>query len=89
MPKGSVLVARPPFTWGAEATFVSLADDFRIPPAVADAGFQYLLERDDLLDLLGFLKKKRVSPRTIAEFVIHYAVTDAVPAWIDDIPDVT
>jgi hypothetical protein len=88
MPEGNALVAKPPLTWGAEAMFVPLTDDYRVPSEVIEAGFQYLLERDDLVDLLGFLKKKRVSGRTAAEFVIHYAVTDAYPAWIDDIPDV-
>lgn len=39
------------------------------------------------MNLIAFLKKKKVGARTIAEFVIHYAITDSAPAWIDDIPD--
>ena len=40
-----------------------------------------------MLDLLEFLQKKRVSSRAAAEFVIHYAVYDTAPAWIDDVPN--
>lgn len=88
MPQGSVLVAKPPLTWGAEALFVKLTDDYRVPQSVIDAGYVYLLGRDDIEDLLGVLKRKKVGSRTVAEFVIHYAVTDSSPAWINDIPDV-
>lgn len=87
MPEGAALVAKPPLTWGAEAMLVELTDDYCVPQSVQDAGFQYLLGRDDLLNLLDYLKSKRVSNRTAAEFVIHYAVTDSAPAWINDIPD--
>ena len=87
MPEGSVLVAKPPLTWGAEAMFVELTNDYRVPQPVKDAGYEYLLCRDDIENLLAFVQKKRASSRTIAEFVIHYAVTDSAPAWINDIPD--
>jgi hypothetical protein len=58
-----------------------------VPHSVSDAGFEYLLGRDEICDLLRSLKTKAISSRTAAEFVIHYAVTDTTPAWIDDIPD--
>lgn len=86
-PEGSVLVAQPPLTWGAEAKFIALTDDHHVPQPIKDAGYQYLLGREDIENLLAYLKKKRVSSRTAAEFVIHYAVTDSAPAWINDIPD--
>jgi hypothetical protein len=88
MPEGSVLVAKPPLTWGAEAMFVQLTDDYRVPQSVKDAGYEYLLGRDDIENLLAFLKKKKAGGRTVAEFIIHYAVADSPPAWINDIPDV-
>lgn len=87
MPDGTVLVAKPPLTWGAEAMFVELTDDYRVPQSIVAAGYEYLLDRDDIEKLLAYLEMKKVSARTAAEFVIHYAVTDAIPAWIDDIPD--
>jgi hypothetical protein len=86
--EGSVLVAKPPLTCGAEAMFVALTDDYGVPQPVKDAGYEYLLGRDDIEDLLAFLKKKKVGSRTVAEFVIHYAVYDCTPAWINDIPNV-
>jgi hypothetical protein len=88
MPERSVLVAKPPLTWGADAMIVELTNDHRVPQAVQDAGYTYLLGRDDIKELLAFLARKRVSSRTTAEFVIHYALTDSAPAWIDDIADV-
>jgi hypothetical protein len=57
MPEGSVLVAKPPLTWGADAMFVELTDDYRVPQAVKDAGYQYLLGREDIEKLLAFLTK--------------------------------
>lgn len=86
-PGGSVLVVKLPLTWGADAMFVELTDDYRVPDSVKDAGYEYLLGRDDIENLLTFLKKKKVSSRTVAEFVIHYAMTDSAPAWINDVPD--
>ncbi len=59
-----------------------------LPQSVKDDGYKYLLGRDDIEKNLTFLKKKKVSSRTIAEFIIHYAITDSSPSWIDDIPDV-
>ena len=88
MPVDSVLVARPPLTWGAEAMFVQLTDDYRVPEAVKEAGYQYLLSREDIGNLLRFLKTKKVTSRTAAEFIIHYAITDSSPSWINDVPDV-
>lgn len=86
MSEGSVLVAKPPLTWGAEAMFVELTDDYRVPQPVQDEGYEYLLGREDIANLVDFLNGKRVSGRTSAEFVIHYAMNDSAPAWIDDIP---
>jgi hypothetical protein len=86
-PSGSVLVAKPPLSWGSEAMFVELTDDYRVPKPTMDNGFEYLLGREDIQRLLAYLARKRVSARTAAEFVIHYAITDSTPAWINDIPD--
>jgi hypothetical protein len=86
--EGSVLVAKPPLTWGSEAMFVQLTADHRVPEAVKEAGYEYLLGRDDIEGLLTFLKKKQLSSRAVAEFVIHYAMNDCAPSWIDDIPNV-
>lgn len=80
------LVAKPPFSWGAEAAFVKLTDEGRVPADPLDGGFQYLLSIDDMSDLLAHLGTKRISPRAAAEFVVHYAVYDCAPAWIEDIP---
>lgn len=87
MPEGSVLVAKSPLAWGSEAMFVELTDEYAVPQSVKEAGYEYLLGRDDIENLLTFIKKKKVSSRTVAEFIIHYAMTDSAPSWINDIPD--
>lgn len=87
-PEESVLVAKAPLTWGAEAMFVELNDNYGVPQPVKDAGYEYVLGLDDIKIMLAFLKKKKVSSRTATEFIIHYGVHDAIPAWIDDIPDI-
>ena len=84
----SVLVARPPLTWGAEAMYVALTDDYRLPKHIQDAGFQYLLGVEEILSMLEFLQQKKISDRSVAEFIIHYAINDSPPAWIDDVPDI-
>jgi hypothetical protein len=83
----SAIVAKPPLAWGSEAKIIELTDGYTIPQEVTDAGYEYLVGREDLVYLLKFLRKKRVSTKTKAEFVIHYALTDSTPAWIDDIPE--
>lgn len=86
-PTNGILVAKPPLSFGAEAMFCSATDDHGVPPEVIAAGYQYLLEREDVEQILAFLKSKKVSDRTVAEFVIHYSILDAPPNWINDIPD--
>ncbi len=87
MTDNSVLVAMPPITWGAEAMFVELTKDYAVPDNVKEAGYKYLLGKEEIEYLLPFIKKKKASTRTVAEFIIHYALTDCTPAWMDDIPD--
>lgn len=87
MTDNSVLVAKPPITWGAEAMFVDLTEDYAVPDHVKEAGYKYLLGKEEIENLLPFIKKKKASTRTVAEFIIHYALTDSTPSWIDDIPD--
>jgi hypothetical protein len=82
------LVAMPPLTWGSEAKFVELeGDDYRVPAEAVDAGFKYLLGKEDLETLLRYAREKRMSAKAVAEFVIYYAVFDGYPAWFDDIPN--
>lgn len=88
MSENSVLVAKPPFTWGADALFVELDSDYCVPQVVKEEGYKYLLGKEEIERLIGYLKKKKVSTRTAAEFIIHYSVTDCTPEWIGDIPDI-
>lgn len=87
MPDNAVLVAKPPLTWGAEAIFSNLTNDYGIPKDVQDAGYEYLIGKDDLLNAISFTVNKKMSSRSVAEFIIHYALTDAYPSWFDDIPN--
>lgn len=87
MSDNAILVAKPPLTWGSEAMFVELTDDYMLPQGVKEAGWEPLLAKEEMDDLLAFLKTKAVGSKTVAEFIIHYAVLDCPPSWIDDIPD--
>ncbi len=87
MSENSVLVAKPPLTWGAEALFVELDENYCVPDKIKNDGYLYLLGKEEVERLLSYLEKKKVSTRTVAEFIIHYAVTDCTPEWIDDIPN--
>lgn len=86
-PEGSVLIAKGPLIWGADAIFVDLDVDYLIPAELTSQGYEPLLSREEVCDQIEFLKGKKVSSRTIAEFSIHYATLDAPPNWIKDIPD--
>lgn len=81
------LVARPPLVWGAEARFVTLTDDYRVPESIEADGFRYLLGQEDLVRLLSHCRRKRMSREAIAEFLIHFALNDCAPAWFSDLPD--
>jgi hypothetical protein len=87
MPSDSVLLAKPPFTWASEAIWVPLMDVGGVPESAKQAGFEYLLERDEIEYELEFLKTKKIGSRAVAEFIIHYAVYDSPPAWIEEIPN--
>ncbi len=88
MSQTSVLVARPPLTWGSDALFVELTSDYRVPQTIKDDGYEYLLGREDIENLVKSLSRKKISAQAVAEFIIHYAMADSPPAWIDDIADV-
>jgi hypothetical protein len=86
-PIENVLVARfPPFTPSSEATFVSFTAEVVIPEEVSAQGYEYLLEVEEIQFLLQGISKKKMSRSAIAEYVIHYAVYDAYPSWISDVP---
>jgi hypothetical protein len=87
MPNNAVLLAAYPLTWGSEAGIVAHDAQFNIPRTDVDAGFKYVLEKEDLVRLLGYASEKRMSEESTAEFVIHYALHDGYPSWFNDIPD--
>ena len=88
MTDNEVLVAKPPLTWGSEAMFVELTDDYGLPPEFnREASWEPLLGKAEIDDLLAFLKTKAVSKRTMAELIVHYAVMDCAPAWAHDLRD--
>lgn len=89
MPENGALVAKPTLTWASEAMFVELTDGYGVPQAILNAGYEIVLDREDLEYLLSFTKSKRMSGRSIAEFIIHYVMYDAYPEWFNDIPDLT
>lgn len=86
-PYDYIICAKAPFAWGSESVIVKFAADASIPPEVKAAGFTYLLEREEVLDVLASCAQKRASRKTVAELVIHYALLDAYPAWLSDLPD--
>lgn len=82
-----VLVAKPPFTWASEARYIELTDEFCVPSQIADEGFQVVLDHEDLITQLDYLAEKKISERTAAEFVAHYAVHDDWPKWFNDLKE--
>ncbi len=86
-PERSVVVAKRPFAWGSPARIVELDGDAKVPSTERDAGYEYVLEREEVLRLSAFASTKRMSDRAKAEFIAHYAQLDAFPAWFDDIPN--
>lgn len=82
----SALVARPPLTYGSDAKFVEMTEDGRVRDEDLAGGYQVLLDVEDIRTLLSYADRKKMSRRSVAEFVIHYATVDAYPAWFDDLP---
>ena len=87
MGDNAVICAREPFVWGSEAVIVEFTEGFGIPADVEESGYAYFLGREEVAKLLEMASRKAMSPKTIAEFVCHYALTDAYPAWFDDLTD--
>jgi hypothetical protein len=81
----SVVLAKPPFTWGSEAEFVEVTDDYRVPQNFLDAGYEYLIGVEDALYMVSNLAGKRIGARAVVEFVVHWAIHDAPPAWFNDL----
>lgn len=66
---------------------VDLTDSYHVPPNVLNDGYVYLLGKVDLEELAKFLDSKEMSTKSQAEFVIHYALYDCAPEWVNDIPN--
>lgn len=82
-----VLLAKEPLAWGSEAVVARLTDELRVPDDLTAEGYTYLLGMEDVANVLPSIRQKKVSDRTVAEFVIHYALLDTTPAWLDDLPN--
>ena len=54
MPNNGVLLAAYPLTRGSEARIAAHDAQFNIPQTDVDAGFRYVLEKEDLVRLLGY-----------------------------------
>jgi hypothetical protein len=86
-PQESVLIAKgKPFHPFSEAKFVQLEYDGGISVEVLSQGFEYLLEAEEIRLILEDISEKKLSPSSMAEYVIHYAMYDAYPSWISDMP---
>jgi hypothetical protein len=85
----SAIVAVEPWTWGAEAMLVTLDENYRVPSQFVgvDVRYKYFLGVSDAIELMKFTSVKSMSQNAVAEFVIHYALYDAYPAWFSDLPD--
>ena len=78
-----VLFAKPPLSWGAEALVAQLNDDYSVPSELAAQGFVCLLDHEDVSMVLGSSTASTLPPRVQAELVVHYAVYDAFPEWLE------
>lgn len=83
----SVLLVKPPFVWGAEAKFIELTDDYRVPQKYLDEGYEYLIGAEDALNMMADLSGKKIGAKAVVEYVVHCAINDAPPAWFDDLSD--
>ena len=87
MDEDSAICAKEPFVWGSEATIVRLDEEGGVPEQTRSNGFTFFLDREDVAHLLSMISRKSASDRTKVEFLCHFAVADAYPSWIEDIPD--
>ena len=87
MGEGYAICAKEPFVWGSEATIVQLDEEGGVPEQAISDGFTFFLDREDVANLLGMVSRKSASDRTKIEFLCHFAVADAYPSWIEEIPD--
>jgi hypothetical protein len=87
--ENSAIFAIEPWTWGSEAKLVVLDDGYKIPLEFIENNPDYklLLDVNDVNDLVRFTAAKSMSQNAVAEFIIHYAIYDAYPAWFSDLPD--
>ena len=87
LPDGWAICAKEPFFRGSEAKLVKCLENYELPSDAISEGFRYFLDQSDVEELLLMLQAKECSRETKAEFVIHYAVQDAYPAWFSDLQD--
>ena len=85
---GMVLVAKPPLTYASDARLVEMNPDGTVRREDLEGGYRVLLDFEDIATLLSYAARKKMSSRSVAEFIIHYAILDAYPAWFEDIPDI-
>ncbi len=87
MPDDACICCMRPFHQSSKAAVVTLDPEFRMPEATRAQGFEYLLGKADLRELLEMAEPVIRSPEAKTEFVAYYAEFDAYPAWFFELQE--
>ena len=77
------IVAKFPWNADSEARLISAADGGRIPSAVLQNGFEYVLEVSVAKDEVLGKRADRLSAAQRVATIIYYAENDAYPDWLN------
>ena len=79
------IVAKQPWTRESDAELLQLTDEGRVPEQARADGYEYFLEVYVALEDALPERAIKLSPEQTFDAVLHYAIHDASPAWLNDL----
>lgn len=81
MADGACIFCKRPFHQSSDAVIVQLAPDAAVPGEIRAQGFEYFLEKGEVVDLLELCEGRLDAREAKVELIAYYAEFDAYPAW--------
>jgi hypothetical protein len=79
------IVAKQPWSRDSEAMLIRLTDNFAVPNEARAEGYEYFLEVNVALEDALPQDRVKLSPDQRFDAVLHYALHDAYPTWLNEL----
>lgn len=80
--RDSTICAKKPWGPDSDAAVVKPDENYRLPPAIEEAGYEYFLDVPTALETLEVFGTKPPTAEEKVRLLMFYAENDAFPGWV-------